>query len=61
MTQAGKEMMVVRGRGIPGTVNDGVAPGQCYRDFLQVSCFGISVSGFRITYWHDELIDEISV
>ena len=51
--------MVDRWRGMLGRVNDGVAPGKGYRDFL--SCFGIPVSEFKLTYWCDGLIDEISV
>jgi hypothetical protein len=51
--------MVNRWRGILGRVDEGVAPVQGYRDFL--SCFGILVSGFQLTYRSDELIDEISV
>jgi hypothetical protein len=51
--------MVVRWRGILGRVDDGVAPVQGYRDFL--SWFGIPVSEFQLTYWRDELIDQVSV
>jgi hypothetical protein len=50
--------MADRWRGILGRVDDGVAPGQGYRDLL--SCFGIPVSEFPLTY-RDELIDEVSV
>ena len=49
--------MADRWRGLLGRVDDGVDPGQGYRDFL--SCFGIPVSGFPLTYL-DELIDEVS-
>jgi hypothetical protein len=59
MTQSRKEMMVDRWRGILGKVDDRVAPGQGYRDF--VSYFGIPVSEFQLTYRRDELIDEVSV
>ena len=52
-------MMVDRWRGISGRANDGVAPGKGYRDLL--SCLGIPVSEFQLTYWCDGLIDEISV
>ena len=41
-------MMVDRWRGILGSVDDGVAPRLDYRDFL--SCFGIPVSEFQLTY-----------
>ena len=51
--------MVVRWRGILRRVDDGVALVQGYRDFL--SCFGIPMSEFRLTYRRDELIDEVSV
>jgi len=47
--------MVDQWRGILGRVDDGVVPGQCYRDFI--SCFGIPVSEFPLTY-RDGLIDE---
>jgi hypothetical protein len=46
-----------RWRGIR-RVGDGVALGQGYRDIL--SCFGIPVSEFPLTY-RDELIDKVSV
>ena len=52
-------MMVDRWRGISGRANDGVAPGKGYRDFL--SCFGIPVREFQLTYRRDGLIDDISV
>jgi hypothetical protein len=58
MTQGGREMMADRWRGILGRVDNGVAPGQGYRDFL--SYFGFPVSEFPLTY-RDELIDEVSV
>jgi hypothetical protein len=51
-------MMADRWRGILWRVDDGVAPGKGYRDFL--SCFGIPVGEFPLTY-RDELIDEVSV
>ena len=52
--------MVDRLRDILGRrVDDGVAPGQGYRDFLNY--FGIPVSEFQLRYRHDELIDEVSV
>jgi hypothetical protein len=50
--------MAVRWRGILGRPDDGVAPGQGYRDIL--SYFGIPVSEFPLTY-REELIDEVSV
>ena len=59
MTKSRKETMVGRWRGILGRLDDGVAPGQGYRDF--VSYFGIPVSEFPLTYRCDELIDEVSV
>jgi hypothetical protein len=49
-------MMADRWRGILWRVDDGVAPGKGYRDFL--SCFGIPVGEFPLTY-RDELIDEV--
>jgi hypothetical protein len=50
-------MMVDRLQDILGRkVDDGVAPGKGYRDFLNY--FGIPVSEFQLTYRHDELIDE---
>ena len=52
-------MMVDRGQGILGRVDDGVSPGQGYRDIL--SCFIIPVNEFQLTYQRDELIDEVSV
>jgi hypothetical protein len=51
--------MVDRWWGILGRVDDGIAPGQGYRDIL--SCFGIQVSEFQLTYRRDELIDQVSV
>jgi hypothetical protein len=57
MTQRRGEMMVDRLWGMLGRVDDGVSPGQGYRDF--VSHFGIPVSKFPFTH-RDELIDEVS-
>jgi hypothetical protein len=48
------EMMVDRLRGILGRVDDGVSPGQGYRDFVSM----IPVSEFPLTNC-DELIDEV--
>jgi hypothetical protein len=45
-------------RGLLGRVDDGVAPGKGYRDFI--SCYSILMSEFLLTYC-DKLIDEISV
>jgi hypothetical protein len=50
-------MMADRWRGGLGRVDNEVAPGQGYRDFL--SSFGIPVSKFLLTY-RDELIGEVS-
>ena len=50
--------MADRWRGILGSVDDEVAPGQDYQNLL--SRFGIHVSKFPLTY-RDELIDEASV
>ena len=50
--------MADRRRDTLGRVDDGVAPGKSYRDFI--SCYGILMSEFLLTYC-DELIDEISV
>jgi hypothetical protein len=50
--------MADRWRGALGRVDNEVAPGQGYQDFL--SSFGIAVSEFPLTY-RDELIDEVSV
>jgi hypothetical protein len=57
VTQCRREMMVDRWRGVMGRVDDGVAPGKGYRDF--VSYFGMPVSEFLLAH-RDELIDEIS-
>ena len=48
--------MVDRWRGVLGRVDALV---QGYRDFL--SCFGIPMSEFQLTYRRDELIDQVSV
>jgi hypothetical protein len=58
MTQGERGMMAVRWRGILGRPDDGVAPGQGYRDIL--SYLGIPVSVFPLTY-REELIDDVSV
>jgi hypothetical protein len=58
MAQGERGMVAVRWQGILGRVDDGVAPGQGYRDIL--SYFGIPVSEFPLTY-REELIDEVSV
>ena len=47
--------MAGRWPGILGRVDDGIAPGQSYRDFL--SFFDIQVSEFPLTY-RDEIIEE---
>ena len=51
-------MMADRRRDTLGRVDDGVAPGEGYRDLF--SCYGILMSEFPLTYC-DELIDEVSV
>ena len=48
--------MAGRWPGILGRVDDGVALGKSYRDFL--SFFGIPVSEFPLTY-RDEFINEV--
>jgi hypothetical protein len=50
--------MADRWRDTLGRVDDGVAPGKGYRDFI--SCYCTLMSKFPLTYC-DELIDEVSV
>ena len=54
---SGRMTQADRWQGILWRVDDGVAPGKGYRDFL--SCFGIPVSEILLTY-REELVDEVS-